>query len=785
MTSFTETFGGSPVNPADVAYATYSFSSSVALFWPQFSQGQTNVAARFMNITTTVPAVNISMPDATQASVGYDTIIFNAGSNSFNIVTYGGTAIVTIAPGQTFYLIINNNSTQNGTWQTVQFGVGTGSAVASALAGPGLKAVAGLLQVNLNGNNVSSGFTITAAALAQLYVWTGGSGTIALPAAASVGNGFFFMVANNGSGSLTLVPSGGTIDNGSTSVFSPTQSGFIFSNGSNWFTVGKGIQNTFAVTLLNLNVSGSSNVVETSAQAQNIIQVYTGTLTGNIAVVVPNTVQLYEVNNMTSGAFTLTVKTASGTGIIVPQGNTSILYCDGTNVVNGFTASVTSSVQLANGSANSPSLFFQNSPTTGLFSPSSGVISVTASADEVMRFSSSASSVNYLITQASATTTPLNITATGTDTNIGINITPKGSGTVTLVSLDGTSIGSNTPESGVFTTLSASSTISGTGVTSLFASPPAIGGTLPAAGHFTTLSATSTISGSGITSLFASPPPIGNSAPSSGSFTTLNASSTLGVTGNVGIGTTPSVTYALDVVQAGARQAYFGSTGSSACTVTIDNAAGGEGSLITFDDAGISKWQVGNGGGNQFVIFDIVGAKSFIAAATGGALTLGAAQNFSIDQSGNATTLTQTAGNSSTVIATTAFVNGTALTLANGTVATTQAINDSSTKVATTAFVNPSSSVGSPGFVELPSGYIFQQGHVTGLNQAAGPYTGASFPEAFPNNCFAVFLQCGNVNPANGGGVFNLTSKSTTNFSYYYFDTDSFLQDYYWWAIGN
>nr|QMP82964.1 MAG: hypothetical protein [Caudoviricetes sp.] len=43
---------------------------------------------------------------------------------------------------------------------------------------------------------------------------------------------------------------------------------------------------------------------------------------------------------------------------------------------------------------------------------------------------------------------------------------------------------------GAFTTLSASSTVSGTGFSTYLASPPAIGGTTPAAGKFTTLEAT-------------------------------------------------------------------------------------------------------------------------------------------------------------------------------------------------------------------------------------------------------------------------------------------------------
>lgn len=54
-------------------------------------------------------------------------------------------------------------------------------------------------------------------------------------------------------------------------------------------------------------------------------------------------------------------------------------------------------------------------------------------------------------------------------------------------------IGSVTANTGNFTTLSASSTVSGTGFSTYLASPPAIGGSAAAAGSFTTLSATSTI----------------------------------------------------------------------------------------------------------------------------------------------------------------------------------------------------------------------------------------------------------------------------------------------------
>ena len=54
-------------------------------------------------------------------------------------------------------------------------------------------------------------------------------------------------------------------------------------------------------------------------------------------------------------------------------------------------------------------------------------------------------------------------------------------------------IGNSTPNTGAFTTLSATSTISGTGFTNYLASPPAIGGTAPGTGKFTTVTATSDV----------------------------------------------------------------------------------------------------------------------------------------------------------------------------------------------------------------------------------------------------------------------------------------------------
>lgn len=86
-------------------------------------------------------------------------------------------------------------------------------------------------------------------------------------------------------------------------------------------------------TRLAKSVAGSSDVTLTSTEALNMFHEYTGTLTGNINVIVPASDKVYIVHNNTSGAFTLTVKTSAGTGIAVPQGQKMLLYCDGTDVI--------------------------------------------------------------------------------------------------------------------------------------------------------------------------------------------------------------------------------------------------------------------------------------------------------------------------------------------------------------------------------------------------------------------------------------------------------------------
>jgi len=76
-----------------------------------------------------------------------------------------------------------------------------------------------------------------------------------------------------------------------------------------------------------------SDVTLTAAENRNAIVVCSGTLTTNVNLIVKTQAKRFWVRNATSAAYTLTVKTQSGTGIAITQGYWAHVYCDGTNVV--------------------------------------------------------------------------------------------------------------------------------------------------------------------------------------------------------------------------------------------------------------------------------------------------------------------------------------------------------------------------------------------------------------------------------------------------------------------
>lgn len=79
-------------------------------------------------------------------------------------------------------------------------------------------------------------------------------------------------------------------------------------------------------------VMTSSNVTLTALEAGKPTIVITGLLTTNLNLIFPNYIKNWIVVNNTTGAFTITAKTAAGTGVEVTQGGVQSVFGDGVNI---------------------------------------------------------------------------------------------------------------------------------------------------------------------------------------------------------------------------------------------------------------------------------------------------------------------------------------------------------------------------------------------------------------------------------------------------------------------
>lgn len=95
----------------------------------------------------------------------------------------------------------------------------------------------------------------------------------------------------------------------------------------------------------------SSSVTLTSLQASKDRIVLTGALTANINIVVPAWVKRWEVVNNTTGSFTVTIKTPSGSGVSISSGSTAMVIGDGTNIINNYSPGALIGVQYFVGTA--------------------------------------------------------------------------------------------------------------------------------------------------------------------------------------------------------------------------------------------------------------------------------------------------------------------------------------------------------------------------------------------------------------------------------------------------
>ena len=382
--SYNSPFTANVIQPTDVSFRDITLSANTQLAWPINGNATDDYAARIMDVTATAGSLSLYMPPANQASVGNDALIRNIGSNTFTVKDYAGVHVIcTIAAGEAKYIYITDNPDEEGTWGVIAFGAGASAADAGALAGYGLLAITNTLNQSSPVTTFSSDDTADNTFRAQTYVWTGGAGTLTLDDAATLGDNWFFMLRNGGTGTLTVATSGSDLFDGSASVLLQAgDSCIVVCSGTAFYSVGLGKSTQFNFTQLTKPVVSGTYTLS-STEASNVILKFTGTLTGNVTVIVPQSVQVYYVSNQTDGTVsnytvTLTTGLTGAATAIITAGNQATLICDSVNLLNANTVLAgATSLSIIDGTVATPAINFANETSTGIYRAASGEFNIS------------------------------------------------------------------------------------------------------------------------------------------------------------------------------------------------------------------------------------------------------------------------------------------------------------------------------------------------------------------------------------------------------------------------
>jgi len=162
---------------------------------------------------------------------------------------------------------------------------------------------------------------------------------------------------------------------------------------------------------------------------------FTGSITGNQVVTIPLDIEnFYFLRNSTSGAYTVQFKYISGSGASVTFSATDkgdkLVFAsasDGTNPIIKEISLATAGTVTETGT--------QTLTNKTLTAPKIGTSILDTNGNELFLLTATSSAVNQLTYANAATGNKPTFTASGGDTNIGVSIQPKGSGTVTIDAL--------------------------------------------------------------------------------------------------------------------------------------------------------------------------------------------------------------------------------------------------------------------------------------------------------------------------------------------------------------
>lgn len=373
--AFIDVFGNSIVQTAESTYTPVTLSTAVTqLTWPALGQNSEFVLSRQMDVTSEDAAYILKMPDASVAPPGESLFIKNVSTFDFVLQDYDGNEIIAaITPGLSFLIYLTDNSTSAGTWGNIQNGAGTSSADASILSGLGLTPLLGKLNINYPTEEITTFHDGVAADRGKFFIYTGGTSIFTLPIT-DIPNGFKLSINNQSiiGGQLNMtVEGGGTVDNITNFALSPQESVSFVKYGTDYKTLGLGKETVFTVQVNDKEVSPGGTFDMLDSEAERLIQKYSGALTSDVIIDMPDNANTWQVFNGTTGSYTLTVKTPSSAGIEIEQNVWKLVTYDGTDTIEVPTLIDTSAIHLADGTISNPSLNYENETDFGWYRSSS------------------------------------------------------------------------------------------------------------------------------------------------------------------------------------------------------------------------------------------------------------------------------------------------------------------------------------------------------------------------------------------------------------------------------
>tara|TARA_Y100001938_G_scaffold148918_1_gene234072 strand:+ start:702 stop:1445 length:744 start_codon:yes stop_codon:yes gene_type:complete len=165
-----------------------------------------------------------------------------------------------------------------------------------------------------------------------------------------------------------------------------------------------------------------------TGKAQNRVIKLTGSISGNQIVTFPvNTENFYIIDNATTGSNTVQLKAASGSGDTVTfaadDKSTKIIFCDGVATNTGV-------FDTGLGEGDVTLTGTQTLTNKTLTSPKIGTSILDTNGNELFLLTATGSAINELTYANAAAGNAPSFTATGGDSNININLVPKGTGQV-------------------------------------------------------------------------------------------------------------------------------------------------------------------------------------------------------------------------------------------------------------------------------------------------------------------------------------------------------------------